>query len=426
MPLRQALTIGTLAAFAAALAFNTATARAATGCTAGTTATLNVAAAAAVSTGGHSTLGATQACQLATSLRSAAGDICTTPASATVKAKLTTIAALYKTNATAAHAQLVAFLTGVESGTIHGTLRSVSSARRATALCPSVSPTIHLSGASKATADLAAAATAQAGGDDAGAAAARAAATSDLESWADSANPSTVGDWITILQAAQALGDDKLEQTALDGAKTAAAKNLKAATPNGDPCKASSTAKSCLIQANAVAEMLGVDGTEGLDKLLDCGETWSFAMTLSGAGDSGTFGVFTYETGKFLVDRTSKKISDAGGPWPGHLAGNYSCVANGHTLEAGQMPKATFQYTLSGKVTPKGFQVTAGSPNVHIPNPFHTAICKGMGGLGLMILDEFVKHGVPMPFTVAPGATSATFKLNDGGAIFHATITKLP
>ena len=302
----------------------------------------------------------------------------------------------------------------------------MSSARRATALCPSVSPTIHLSGASKATADLAAAATAQAGGDDAGAAAARAAATSDLESWADSANPSTVGDWITILQAAQALGDDKLEQTALDGAKTAAAKNLKAATPNGDPCKASSTAKSCLIQANAVAEMLGVDGTEGLDKLLDCGETWSFAMTLSGAGDSGTFGVFTYETGKFLVDRTSKKISDAGGPWPGHLAGNYSCVANGHTLEAGQMPKATFQYTLSGKVTPKGFQVTAGSPNVHIPNPFHTAICKGMGGLGLMILDEFVKHGVPMPFTVAPGATSATFKLNDGGAIFHATITKLP
>ena len=401
------------------------TARAATICASGTGATLNVTAAAKVSTGGHGTLGLAQARQLAATLHAAAGDICTTSASAAVKAKLAAIATLYKTNAAAAHTQLVAFLAGVASGTIHGTLRTTASARHASSLCPTISPTIHVNGAGKTSADLAAAATAQAAGDSAGVDAANAAATSDFENWADSANPTSVGDWITILQGAQALGDGKLEQSALDGAKSAAEKAVKAAEPKGDPCKASPEAKSCLIQANAVAQMLGATGTAGLEKLLDCGETWTFAMTLAGSSSGGAFGTFVYDTGTFLVNRAAKTITDDGGPWNGHISGTYSCVMNGHTVESGSVPPSAFHYTITGKVTPTGFQITAGSPDVNVPNPFHTKICKGMGGLGLMIMNEFVKHGLPLPFKVAPDGTSAVFSANEGGSIFHATITKV-
>ncbi len=424
MRLRHLASVFTLAATVTALALGQTTASASTGCAAGATAQLNVSAAAAVSTGGHAKLGAAQAQQIASSLRAAGGNICTTPVPAAVQAKLASIASLYKTNASTAHTQLLTFLAGVESGTIHGTLRTVSSARRANGLCPSVSPTIHLSGATKTTADLAAAATAQGAGDNAGATAASAAATSALESWANSSNPTTVGDWITIMQAAQALGDDSLEQSALNGAKSAAEKAVKAAEPKGDLCKASTTAKSCLVQANAIAQMLGADGTPKLDKLLDCGETWTFQMTLAGSGDTGTFGTLVWESGSFLVDRNAKTITDGGGPWPGHITGTYSCSENGHTLESGSMPRSSFTYTLSGKVVATGFVITASSTDAKIPNPFHTKLCRGMGELGMFLVTGFVKQGFPMPFKVAGDAGEGAYNYSASGYTFHATIKR--
>jgi hypothetical protein len=45
--------------------------------------------------------------------------------------------------------------------------------------------------------------------------------------------------------------------------------------------------------------------------------------------------------------------------------------------------------------------------------------------LGVEVINAFVKAGIPLEFTVAPGQTTATFSLSSGGSTFRATIAKL-
>ena len=284
----------------------------------------------------------------------------------------------------------------MKSGTIHAPMRRLSSAQRAASgLCPKVKSKIKVSGATKVADDLAAAATAQKTGDSAGATAAGAAATSDFEQWASSSGASTVGDWIAIAQAAQALGDESLSSSALDNARSAADANVKKATP-ADPCKASPGELDCFVQANAIAQMLGGDGTPDLAKKLDCGEVWSFTMVMSGESSGGAFGTFTWKAGRFNVNRSTGAITDAspGGPgWLGDAAGTYNCHGTGLPSESGSVPPFHFHYRLTErKVTPTLFTIRAPSSDFHMKNPFHGTICRGFGELGVQ-LHRCVREG---------------------------------
>jgi hypothetical protein len=390
---------------------------------------LDTAAAAATPSGSGATVGTAQALQLESSLRSGGGNLCTTRASAAVQSKLAAIASLYRTNRSAAHQELVTLLAEIKSGTIH--TRRLASARRAEGgLCPDVSSTISVSGATQATADLSAAATAQAGGDTAGESDASAAATSAFAQWAASSGATSIGDWIAIAQAAQALGDDSLADSALDHARSAAEDAVKKATP-ADPCKATPSELNCFIQANAIAQMLGATGTPDLAKALDCGETWSFTMVMSGESDGGTFGTFTWKEGRFVVNRTAGTITDANANakspgWLGAAGGTYSCHGEGLPSESGTVSPFTFHYKLTGRIIGTKFIVQAPSSDFNLPNPFHGQACHALATLGVEVINSFVKAGIPLEFTVAPGQTTSTFSINSGGSTFHATITKLP
>jgi hypothetical protein len=389
---------------------------------------LDTAAAAATPAGSGATVGRARANQVASSLRSGGGNICAGAAGAAVETKLAAIASLYRTNPSAAHQQLVALLAEVKSGTIHAPMRRLSSAQRAASgLCPKVKSKLKVSGATKAADDLAAAATAQKAGDSAGATAAGAAATSDFEQWASSSGASTVGDWIAIAQAAQALGEESLSSSALDNARSAADANVKKATP-ADPCKATPGELNCFVQANAIAQMLGGDGTPDLAKKLDCGEVWSFTMVMSGESSGGAFGTFTWKAGRFNVNRSTGAITDAspGGPgWLGDAAGTYNCHGTGLPSESGSVPPFHFHYRLTGKVTPTLFTIRAPSSDFHMKNPFHGTICRGFGELGVQLTDAFVKAGIPIPFKVASGQTKAVISQTSAGMSFHATIAKV-
>ena len=393
---------------------------------------LDTAAAAKTPSGSGTTLGAAQAGQLAASLRTSGGNICTSSASAAVRAKLAAIASLYSTNRSAAHQQLESLLSQIKSGTIHAPLiRTVASARRAAStLCPSVQSTISISGAAKTSADLAAEATATAAGDTAGAGSAAQSAVSDYAAWAASSGASTVGDWIAIAQGAQALGDDSLSASALDSARSAADANLKKATP-ADPCKATPSEINCFVQANAIAQLLGVEGTPDLAKKLDCGDSWSFAMVLSGQASNGeSFGTFTWGPGRFTVDQTANTITDAGSggsEWKGSAGGSYSCHGDGIPSESGTMAPFGFHYRLTGKIVASRhlWIITAPAGDFSLPNPFHGNQCKGLATFGITVLDAIVKNGLPVEFTVLPGQRTATYTVNTGSGTIKATIQKL-
>ncbi|HWB22793.1 MAG TPA: hypothetical protein VG652_07880 [Gaiellaceae bacterium] len=397
------------------------------GCNANATVSLNIAAAARTPSGSGSTVGTAEANQLAASLQAGGGNICSAAAGSAIHTQLAAIAALYATNRTAAHQQLVALIAEIKSGTIHAPLRRLSGARRATSICPSVQSQIHVSAASKTADDLAAEATAQKGGDTAGADAAAAAATSDFEQWATDSGASSVGDWIAIARGAQAIGDESFATSALDSARSAADAAVKKATP-ADPCKATAGELSCFIQANAIAQMLGGEGTPDLAKKLDCGELWSFTMVLSGQSTGGTFGTFTWKPGRFTVNTSTGTVTDAsaGGPgWTGSSGGTYSCHGTGIPSESGSVAPFSFHYTLKGKATANVITISAPSSDFSMRNPFHGAICKGFGQLGVEVINAFVKAGIPIPFKVAAGQTKAVFSENEGGGTFRATIEKI-
>ncbi len=423
----------TLIALATVLALGASTSplasmRVTPGCNAHAIVALDVAAAAKTPSASGGTVGTAEATQLATSLESSGGNICTTSASAAIRAKVATIAALYRTNRTAAHQQLVALLAQIKSGAIHAPLRRLSSARRASTVCPDVQSTISVSDATKASGDLAAEAAAQQGGDTAGEAAAAAAATSNFEQWAADSGASSVGDWLAIARGAQALGDDSLATSALDSARSAADANVKKATP-ADPCKASPSELDCFIQANAVAQLVGATGTPDLANAIDCGENWSFTMVLSGQSESGTFGTFTWKEGRFIVNRTAGTITDANekGPgWLGSAGGTYSCHGDGIPTESGTVTPFTFHYKLTGHVLGTKFIVSAPSADFNLTNPFHGHVCMGLATLGVQLINTIVKGGLPLEFEVAPGATKAEYHLSSGGSTFSATIQKLP
>ena len=86
----------------------------------------------------------------------------------------------------------------------------------------------------------------------------------------------------------------------------------------------------------------------------------------------------------------------------------------------------TFHYTLKGKATATVFTISAPSSDFSLRNPFHGAICKGFGELGVQLIDAFVKAGIPIPFKVASGQTTSSFSQSSPGASFHATIEKVP
>jgi hypothetical protein len=81
---------------------------------------------------------------------------------------------------------------------------------------------------------------------------------------------------------------------------------------------------------------------------------------------------------------------------------------------------------LKGRVVGTKFIVQAPSSDFNLPNPFHGHVCQGLATLGVEVINSFVKAGIPLEFTVAPGQTTSTFSFNSGGTTFHATITKLP
>ena len=446
-----ALTAALAAAWAAAPA-----GAALTICRDGAAVPLNVAGAAsgsAVVGGKVTAFGAARAQALAGRFRNGAGDVCSLPATAPVKAQLAAIQRLASSGQTAASRMLFRRLLASIA---------VRPARRAPARhlgavtgspCPADKKVkVKLKDADKVGDYLSAAAAAQRAGDQAGAAAATAAAQSAYDTWATggTTGASTVGDYVALATGALKLGGEAGAAGALlDKARRTAASDLAKASTI-DHCTASLKDADCLGSAEAMAELVGASDSLSLnaaqelmsaikDRLEhnippDGCEEWSFSMKIVDTeADDWTL---TWAPGRFRVDRKNGTLDGShlagyGPGWPGLIGANTSeCI---ETTPDGQVdhgpvtiPGAAFHYAIDGTVTDSGFELSLSSSDARITvDAPDDPTCQFLAQLAQEFVNNFIQGPFPIDFDLAPGQTSATISESDDSTEISATITRI-
>ncbi|HVB07218.1 MAG TPA: hypothetical protein VNF07_13320 [Acidimicrobiales bacterium] len=391
---------------------------------------LSISAGASLQIAAGQTLGTAGATQLAQQFEVGIGDLCTAHAPAKASAEFAVIRTIYATNKNAAVADLLQWAKNPNGPTTSPPRRAGHAiAHRAvahtTGPCPSLSPTIDVSSASGVTSDLAALQFLQAlGFDDNNDFSDLVKDTQQqLEQWVNGANPTTVGDWLGIAEAAQLLGDDSLANSAIGKAQGLAASALKKATPS-DPCSASQQELDCYQQAAALSQMLGdSDVTSPAALVAKCQARWSIEVTISG-GSAGSTSTIHYSTGEFVVSKTGliSPPPNAGKSWPGTFTGAFStgnCPGQLHAF-----PTA-FTYSVTGQVHGTAYVLVLNAPNLHISlEKTGSSICINAAyGIIKLILPIFQKW--PVEVNVPAGQTSATSTMSSGGTTITTSLKKL-
>lgn len=282
-----------------------------------------------------------------------------------------------------------------------------------------------MSGATKVSADLKAAATAQKAQDNSAAAQATAAAQKDFDSYVGGLSPASAGDYIAIAQAAQALGSSQTESAALANARNAAAAALKALTPK-DPCKATKAELDCWAQANMLAQMLGIPDNVDLMKKVNCTQLWSFSMrvivknplvlgrwqlTWSGA-------IMKVGPGVTITPSPGQPNGGVGVVFGGKL----TCgTGNSHSVTT--ISQSSFRFTVDGTKVGNSFDLTISSPSIVIHSSGVGVGCHLSAQVGNAYAAQLRTLHVTVP--VPPGQRLVTFTPANSGGTTTITLRRI-
>lgn len=294
---------------------------------------------------------------------------------------------------------------------------------------------------------------AQAAADRAGDAQASAdagrAANDAYQKWGNTVSDSaagTVGDYITVARGAQELGQEALSQKALDKAKTAAERDMKASSTSVDPCTVSSKDVDCITAAVATGQAVGADGADNVSaavsaamkavedrlnkKQVDDCEEWVFSMkwTAMPTDSLDTEWTVRWLDAKVRINRKSKNAD--GSRLAGYLGEDWQGIvgsAKGNCWEQiGDAPRRVlgpanitggpFHYTIAPEVTDEGVTVTIASPdaNYSMSAPPNLG-CQALKMMGDMIFSKILHGPFPIEIPLAPGQTEFTVNEDDDG-----------
>lgn len=264
--------------------------------------------------------------------------------------------------------------------------------------------------------------------------------------WASGAlaRATSVGDFVSIAAGAQMLGLDAVAKVALDRAKRVAEEHYKEIKEQMDSCFPKKRDFDCQLRAVVILQLLGVDEGERArslpelrnavlhDKPVSPCEEWAFTMQLT-ATDNVTGAPWTirWNEGRFRVDRKKGRFAKIAKPWPGTIGDDASrCIEES---DAGRIDHGAaniiggpFHYAIDGSASSGEIDLSVESKDarVSVTAPPNDA-CQFLRGLADLFINGFVKGPYDLPFTVAPGQTSATLSDSGEGYSFSATITRI-
>jgi hypothetical protein len=296
---------------------------------------------------------------------------------------------------------------------------------------------------------LKAQAAAERAGDAQAAADANRAANDAFQKWGDAEtgqSSGTVGDYLVVAHGAQQMGQEGLSQKALDQARAAAERDMKASSTRFDPCTVSSKDVDCITAAVATGQLVGANGADNVaaataaamkaiedrlnKKQVDDCEEWVFSMKFTALPTDSLDTEWTVRwlDAKVRINRKSKNADAsrlagyASEAWPG-LVGS----ATGNCWEQlGDAPKhivgpatitgAPFHYTIAPEVTADGVTLTIASAdaNYSMSAPSNLG-CQALKMMGDLIFKRILHGPFPIEIPLADGQTEFTVNENDDG-----------
>lgn len=306
---------------------------------------------------------------------------------------------------------------------------------------------------------LKAGAAAQKAGDQQGAADAQAAAGTAFNEWANGAmtggGATTVGDYLVIAKGAQMLGQEGTYDSAMDGARKAATRDIKQSETAFDPCTVSTEDLRCVTNAVATGQLLGAAGADDLaassaatmkaieDRLAkkqvdDC-EEWSFSMRLTALPTPSldTEWTLNWLDSRIRVNRKLNKADASRGAgysqegWPGLIgdaSGNCYEEVDGvrKVLGPAAIKGGAFHYSVQPVLTDAGMTLTLASPdaNFTMDAPRHLG-CQALKFLGELIVKRMLHGPFPLEIPVAAGQTDVTLDETDEGTKIHISLRRI-
>jgi hypothetical protein len=407
-----------------------------------------------------STFGRSGAQQQAATLTSGAGNICQARPSASTQRALARVDALLAQGKKAeAKALLKQTFADLERERKQEKSRRVFIERgvgaRAAGGCPDQSG--HVSLKIKAVTDnLALAQKALQAKDDALAAKAMDAARAALKAWVQSPENgvSTVGDWLRVQRAAEALGSAQVVNYAAGRSRTQANADVAKAA-QVDACTVNRGDYECWARTIATAQLVGsfqdsqLRTAEKLGKAIEdrlnhiapqgC-EEWTFTMTATSVmPHTGDTWNIKWGPGKFRVNRDAGTFDgsyEAGyipeSGWPGIVgSATDACIETVDGREINHGPATitggAFHYRFEGTVDDNTIELTAPSDDAKVtvtapPDPG----CQFLAVLAEGVLTSMLKGGVPAIFEVTRTQEVATFQYSDADSSMTAQIKRSP
>ena len=282
------------------------------------------------------------------------------------------------------------------------------------------------------------------------------AARAALKAWVQSPENgvSTVGDWVQVDRAAQALGSAQVSNYAAGRARTQANADVAKAA-KVDACTVNKGDFECWAKTIATAQLVGsfqdsqMETANKLGKAIedrikhiapqDC-EEWTFTMTATSVmphtGDTWTI---KWAPGKFRVNREAGTfdgsyqagyVPDSG--WPGIVgSATDACIETTDEGEVNRGPAtitgAAFHYRFEGTVDDSVIELTAPSDDAHVsvtapPDPG----CQFLGALAEGIMTSMLQTGIPAIFDVTRTQELATYQYSGDGSSMTAQIKRSP
>jgi len=296
---------------------------------------------------------------------------------------------------------------------------------------------------------LKAQAAAQRAGDAQAAADAARAASDAYQKWGDAQtgkSAGTVGDYLVVARGAQQMGQDGLSQKALDQARSAAERDMKASSTSVDPCTASAKDIDCITAAVATGQLVGANGADNVaaataaamkavedrlnKKQLDDCEEWAFSMKLTALPNPGldTEWVIRWIDARVRINRKSKNADAsrlagyAAEAWPGMIgSATGSCWeqvgdAPKHIVGPATITGAPFRFTVVPEVTDSGVTLTIASAdaNYTLTGPSNLG-CQITKFLGDLILKTMLHGPFPIEIPLSEGQTEFTLSETEEG-----------
>lgn len=267
--------------------------------------------------------------------------------------------------------------------------------------------------------------------------------------WGDSQvaqSSGTVGDYLTVARGAQQMGQEGLSEKALDQARKAAQRDMKASSTSVDPCTVTTRDLDCITAAVATGQLVGADGADNVaaqtaatlsaledrlnKKQVDDCEEWAFSMKLTALPTPGldTEWVIRWIDARVRINRKSKNADAsrlagyATEAWPG-LVGSAtgSCWeqlgdAPKHIVGPATITGAPFRFTVVPEVTDRGVTLTIASADADYTMTVPSNIgCQALKFLGDMIIKKMLHGPLPIEIPLSDGQIEFTLNETDDG-----------